>query len=232
MKGKGIESIFDATHQWFPLSYWVTYERLCFLFFGALFPPNCYKCLYFFLVALYVIPELYKFSFPVIFTWPECAPGTLSSSQGPNSFLPLVTLTLAVLCLLLLHHQDRSCYLVSSHTLSANATCTFEHLARLFPDLSFLTDTSPGFLSLAGLQHSHPQWSWRRAAAPEAEAATFELSSFFTLWKWEQQNYKSTSVIYPSTDFYFSLSLCKILITVKEIWSSTFIFHALLPDVR
>lgn len=138
MKGKGIESIFDATHQWFPLSYWVTYERLCFLFFGALFPPNCYKCLYFFLVALDVIPELYKFSFPVIFTWPECAPGTLSSSQGPNSFLPLVTLTLAVLCLLLLHRQDRSCYLVSSHTLSANATCTFEHLARLFPDLTWV----------------------------------------------------------------------------------------------
>lgn len=167
MKGKGIESIFDATHQWFPLSYWVTYERLCFLFFGALFPPNCYKCLYFFLVALYVIPELYKFSFPVIFTWPECAPGTLSSSQGPNSFLPLVTLTLAVLCLLLLHHQDRSCYLVSSHTLSANATCTFEHLARLFPDLPFLTDASPGFLSLAG---------------PAAQPSTVKLEKSCSSW--------------------------------------------------
>lgn len=175
-------------------------KESAFCSFGLFSLQTATKCLYFFLVALYVILELYKFSFPVVFTWPECASGTFSSSQGQNSHLSLVTLTSVVLYLVLLHHQHSSCYLVSSDTLSATATCTFDHLARLFPDLFF--------------PHRHLTRAVLSQAGPAAQPSTVKLekscsswskSSHLwamkhlhspTLWKWGQQNYKSTSVIY------------------------------------
>lgn len=63
-------------------------------------PPNCYKHLYFFLVALYAIPELYKSSFPIIFTlvciWDFLLfPGTKLQFPGHfdlSHFLPFTSL--------------------------------------------------------------------------------------------------------------------------------------------
>lgn len=146
----------------------------------------------------------------------------------------LVTLTLVAFYLLLLHHQDRSCYLVSSHPLSGNCHL---HIWPPLPGcfLTFLSSQTPGqFLLLAVPAHSEAGQQTQLCSS-SSKSTTFEPSSFGTAPLFESEDSKTIKApqlfILPQISI-FSISLCKILITVKEIWSSRFIFHALLPDVR
>lgn len=135
--------------------YWVTYEGVSFLFFGAFFPPSYYKYLYFFLVALSVIP--------------------------------------VAVDLLLLHHQDRSCYLVSSHAfVRKQPPAHLMTLSECF--LTFPSPQTPGqLLSLAvtAAQPSTVKLEEMQLCSSWSKSSHLWAIKFLhspTLWKWGQQN--------------------------------------------